>query len=47
MPSTFFKAEHVGFNHHIALPCERVAVLRGQLEALSWLQGNKSRVEPE
>ena len=24
----FLKVEHVGFNHHIALPCQRVAVFR-------------------
>ena len=32
---SFLKAEHVGFDHHISLPCERVAVFRRQLANLA------------
>jgi hypothetical protein len=46
MPSTFFKAEHVGFNHYIALPCEYVAVFRQRPANLA-ASGRPAKPQPD
>ena len=48
MLQPFFKTQHVSFNHHIALPCEREAVF-GRQPATSPrpITGSAERPRPE